>query len=79
MGVGSYAVGFSIVQKGEGWYFEHGGSNWGFRCLTTAHRAKGYGVVAMTNGDNGLPLLEVVVDRVSRAYGWDILDKPPLR
>jgi len=47
--------------------------------LATAHRAKGYGVVAMTNGDNGLPLLEVVVDRVSRAYGWDILDKPPLR
>jgi len=57
VGVGSYAVGFSIVQKGEGWYFEHGGSNWGFRCLTTAHRAKGYGVIAMTNGDNGLPLL----------------------
>jgi CubicO group peptidase (beta-lactamase class C family) len=40
VGVGSYAIGFSIARKGEGWYFEHGGSNWGFQCLTTAHRAK---------------------------------------
>jgi hypothetical protein len=79
VGVGSYAVGFSIARKGEGWYFEHGGSNWGFQCLATAHRARGYGVVAMTNSDNGPPLLQVVVDRVGRAYGWDMLDKPPLR
>jgi hypothetical protein len=33
----------------------------------------------MTNGDNGAPLLQVVVDRVARAYGWDMLDKPTLR
>jgi CubicO group peptidase (beta-lactamase class C family) len=79
VGVGSYAVGFTIAQKGEGWYFEHGGSNWGFRCMAIAHRAKGYGVVAMTNGDNGQPLLQVVADRVARAYGWDMLDKPTLR
>jgi hypothetical protein len=79
MGVGPYAVGFSIAQKGEGWYFEHGGRNWGFQCLATAHRAKGYGVVAMADSDNGLPLLQVVVDRAGRAYGWDMLDKPLLR
>lgn len=58
---------------------EHGGSNWGFQCLATAHRAKGYGVVAMTNSDNGQSVLQVVIDRVGRAYGWDMLDKPLLR
>jgi CubicO group peptidase (beta-lactamase class C family) len=79
VGVGSYGVGFSVAQKGEGWYFEHGGSNWGFRCLATAHRARGYGVVAMSNGDNGQVLLQVVADRVARAYSWDLLDKPTLR
>lgn len=79
VGVGAYAVGFSIARKGEGWYFEHGGSNWGFRCLATAHRAKGYGVVVMTNGDNGQPLAQEIIDRVARAYGWDMLDKPVLR
>jgi CubicO group peptidase (beta-lactamase class C family) len=79
VGLGSYAIGFAIARKGEGWYFEHGGSNWGFQCTATAHRAKGYGVVAMTNSDNGSPLIQVVVDRVAKAYGWDMLDKPTLR
>jgi len=79
VGVGSYAVGFAIARRGEGWYFEHGGRNWGFQCLARAHRAKGYGLIVMTNGDNAQPLLEEVADRVARAYGWDIFDKPPLR
>jgi CubicO group peptidase (beta-lactamase class C family) len=79
VGVGSYAVGFSISQKGQGWYFEHGGSNWGFRCHAIAHRAKGYGVVVMANGDNGQPLVQEIIDRVARAYDWDTLDKPALR
>jgi hypothetical protein len=30
-----------------------------------AHRTKGYRVVAMTNGGNGLPLLQEVIDRVT--------------
>lgn len=79
VGVGPFAVGFSVACKGEGWYFEHGGSNWGFRCLSTAHRARGYGLVVMTNGDNGQPVAQEILDRVARAYGWDMLDKPILR
>jgi CubicO group peptidase (beta-lactamase class C family) len=49
VGVGPYAVGFT---DGEGWYFGHGGSNWGFQSDMIAHRL-GHGVVIMTNGDNG--------------------------
>jgi CubicO group peptidase (beta-lactamase class C family) len=79
VGVGLYAVGFAISRKGEGWYFEHGGSNWGFRCHAIAHRVKGYGAVVMTNGDGGQALAQEVIDRVARAYGWDTLDKPMLR
>ncbi len=79
VGVGAYAVGFSISRKGEGWYFEHGGGNWGFRCHAIAHRAKGYGAVVMTNGDNGHAVAQEIIDRVARAYRWDTLDKPPLR
>jgi hypothetical protein len=79
VGVGPYAVGFSIARKGEGWYFEHGGGNWGFRCHMIAHRSKGYGAVVMTNGDGGQPLTQEIIDRVARAYGWDSLDKPVLR
>ncbi|HEV2688671.1 MAG TPA: serine hydrolase domain-containing protein, partial [Bryobacteraceae bacterium] len=79
VGVGPFAVGFTIEKIGEGWYFSHGGSNWGFRSDMIAHRVKGYAVVIMTNGDNGGALGQEVRDRVARAYGWDMFDKPVRR
>jgi len=79
VGVGPYAVGFTIEKMGEGWYFGHGGSNWGFRSDMIAHRVKGYGVVIMTNGDNGGIVMREVRDRIARAYDWDVLDKPVSR
>lgn len=75
VGVGPYAVGFSVEKQGEGWYFGHGGSNRGFQCAMTAHRLKGYGVVIMTNGDNGGALIQEVRSRIHQAYQWDVLDK----
>jgi CubicO group peptidase (beta-lactamase class C family) len=76
VGVGPYAVGFSIEKLGEGWYFGHGGSNWGFQCGMQAHRLKGYGVVIMTNGDNGGALVQELRRQIQQAYQWDALDKP---
>ncbi len=79
VGVGPYAVGFQIEQEGQGWYFKHGGANWGFRSFAIAHVAKGYGVVIMTNGENGSAVASEIVDRVAAAYTWDMHDKPMLR
>ena len=79
VGVGDYAVGLAIAKKGEGWYFAHGGSNWGFQCDLLVHRLKGYGVAIMTNSDSGRPVINAIEDRVAAAYGWDSLDKPVLR
>jgi len=76
VGVGPFAVGFTIEKRGEGWYFSHGGGNWGFRCDLIAHRVKGYGLAIMTNSDSGGAILQELRDRIVRAYNWDILDKP---
>lgn len=76
VGAGGFAVGFSIAQRGQGWYFSHGGSNWGFQGNLVAHFRKGYGVAIMTNGDNGGALLAEIEARIAAAYGWDTLDKP---
>jgi CubicO group peptidase (beta-lactamase class C family) len=76
VGVGPFAVGFTIAKEGEGWYFSHGGSNVGFRCELIAHRSKGYGVAIMTNGDNGVRLIAALREKISRAAAWDMYDKP---
>jgi CubicO group peptidase (beta-lactamase class C family) len=76
VGVGDYAVGLGVEKRGEGWYFGHGGSNWGFRCSLVAHKIKGYGAAIMTNGDNAGPLIREIEARVAAAFNWDSLDKP---
>jgi len=72
VGVGDFAVGFGLRREGAGWYFGHGGSNWGFRGDVVAHVAKGYGLTQLTNGDRGGQLMEEIRARVARVYGWDV-------
>jgi len=76
VGVGPFAVGLQIAKTGEGWYFSHGGSNWGFRAALTGHVRQGYGAAVMTNADRGGQLADVILRRIAAAYGWDSLDKP---
>ncbi len=76
VGMGDYAVGFGLRKLGEGWYFAHGGSNWGFQCDLMAHLRKGYGVAIMTNADTGGAVINEIRNRVAAAYNWDSLDKP---
>lgn len=78
-GTGPFAIGFEISKNGEGWYFSHSGGNWGFRCHLLAHVRKGYGVVIMTNGDQGGRAVDEIEARIAAAYHWDSLDKPIFR
>jgi CubicO group peptidase (beta-lactamase class C family) len=71
VGVGPFAVGFVIAQRGQGWYFMHGGSDWGFNADLRAHKVKGYGSAVMTNGDRGGALAAEITRRIEVAYGWD--------
>jgi CubicO group peptidase (beta-lactamase class C family) len=76
VGVGPYAVGFTIQKEGEGWYFSHGGSNWGFQCGLTAHRLHGYGAAIMTNSDSGGALVRELTKLIQQQYAWDAVDQP---
>lgn len=76
VGVGDFAVGLSVEKRGQGWYFNHSGGNWGFICFMIGHKLNGYGLVVMTNSFNGNPLIKEIQARVERAYGWDSIDKP---
>jgi CubicO group peptidase (beta-lactamase class C family) len=71
VGVGPFAVGTIVNREGEGWYFSHGGSNWGFRANLEGHLRHGYGLVVMTNGDAGGRVIGEIRERVALAYGWD--------
>jgi CubicO group peptidase (beta-lactamase class C family) len=76
VGVGPFGLGVSVSKSGEGWYLDHGGSNWGFQCLVIVHKLKGYGFAAMTNSDSGGRLIAELRQRIAAAYKWDSLDTP---
>lgn len=79
VGVGGFAVGFSVAKMGEGWYFSHGGGNWGFRCILMAHYRKGYGLAIMTNADQGGAVMTEVSRRIQEVYEWDSVADPVRR
>jgi CubicO group peptidase (beta-lactamase class C family) len=76
VGIGDFAVGFRISKEGQGWYFSHGGGNWGFGCFLEAHKVKGYGLAIMTNANRGGFVFQELKERIARVYDWDSLDKP---
>ena len=79
VGVGDYAVGFGMQKMGQGWYFQHGGSNWGFQAMLIAHKVKGYGLAIMTNADSGGAVIGELSRRIQAAYEWDSLAEPAPR
>ena len=76
VGVGGYGVGFALFKLGEGWYFMHNGSTFGFRASLRAHTTKGYGVAIMTNGAAGDPLISQIMRLIEQEYKWDAIDLP---
>jgi len=71
-GVGPFGAGFRLLTLGDGWYFHHSGSNWGFEAHVRGHLRKGYGVAIMTNAqESGSSLIGEVGSRIANACNWD--------
>ena len=65
-----YALGFNLWSHRGQPYFGHCGANDGFRGRMVAHRTEGYGVVILTNSDNGLEMSDAVVRLIGQREGW---------
>lgn len=66
---GTYGLGFSLEDRGDGQVFSHGGANQGFISLFFTY-ADGRGGAAITsNGQNGV-LVNEIAAAISAAYGW---------
>ena len=62
---------------GEQW-FEHSGSNKGFKCDFRASFVGGNGVIVMTNSDTGFELCREIIRTVAHVYGWTGMVGDPL-
>jgi hypothetical protein len=58
-------------------YFNHGGANFGYRCLLVAYQDND-GVAVMTNSDNGDRLIRDIVRTIAHEYAWPDY-APPVR
>jgi CubicO group peptidase (beta-lactamase class C family) len=71
------AIGFVVGGDTDRKYFNHGGVNFGYRCLLVAYQ-DGDGVAVMTNSDNGDELIHEIVRTVAYEYDWPDY-APPVR
>ncbi len=67
---GPTGLGVFIDEKAGEFYFQHGGSNVGFKNQFYGHRDDGYGAVVMTNGDQGGDLIQEILNGIAEVYGW---------
>ena len=69
-----------FIQKfdGERW-FQHSGSNKGFKCDFRASFSGGNGVIVMTNGEMGFEICQDVIRAVAKVYKWPGMVPDPLK
>jgi hypothetical protein len=69
-------LGLGLFLGGDGTRFGHSGGNKGFKCHLLADRDSGHGAVVMTNGDNGMWVVQRAFAALASAYGWSEYDEP---
>ncbi len=67
-----WGLGPQLRKEGDSLLFQHGGKNAGFTNMFIAAAEKDFGLVVMTNGDNGRLLMQEIVTAISEYYDWGI-------
>jgi CubicO group peptidase (beta-lactamase class C family) len=70
----SMGLGFFIKKAKDGIYIYHDGWNEGFLSKFFVNLKKGYGLVVMTNSDNGLDLMDEVFVSLAKKFKWGELE-----
>lgn len=60
-----------FLEKDNPGQFGHNGADEGFQALLTMNAATGNGVAMMADSDNGISLMNAVLRRVVKEYGWN--------
>ncbi len=70
-GIEGQGLGFRVADDGKDLtYFYHRGATEGYQTFLVGYPERGQGVVIMTNGDNGYPLIQEILKSVSIEYRW---------
>lgn len=67
---GGYGLGISVQGKGDSLLISHGGNNAGYSCFLVGFTRTGQGAVVMTNSDAGNPVIQEILQRLAKEYGW---------
>lgn len=63
-------LGPMVHNSGDAMYFEHGGSNEGYRCFVVYFPALRRGAAIMTNGEGGSFVYRPLLAAIAKAYDW---------
>jgi CubicO group peptidase (beta-lactamase class C family) len=66
-GLGNYGLG--VYVNNSGWFY-HDGVNEGYRAVFDANPKRNSAMAIMTNGENGTPVYNDLIQRVIKAYRW---------
>jgi CubicO group peptidase (beta-lactamase class C family) len=75
--LGNFGLGIGIKNTDGHIEFGHLGGNIGYRSFLLASTENGTGAVIMTNGDNGLELINEIIPAIVAEYGWAAESKKP--
>ena len=73
-GLGKFGMGIAILSSADGVTFGHGGSDLGFKSEMFGWTKGERGMVVMVNGEDGMPLVEMLAQAIAQEYGWKGLD-----
>ena len=59
-----------VHNSNDAMYFEHGGSNEGYRCFVVYFPALRRGAAIMTNGEGGSFVYRPLLAAIAKAYDW---------